>query len=142
MQKPIHPPPLSARLSSFAVAVLLLASPLVIHANAGRQKDRKNGNANRQVRQANSPIAEPSNTNSDEGDEVVRVTSNLVPVPATVVDSRGVAITNLKADDFELLIDVQPGQINAISRSETPVHIAMLFDNSGRLSAMRQVEKQ
>jgi Ca-activated chloride channel homolog len=141
MQKPSNPPPLSARLCSFTISLLLLASPLVIHSQSGRQKEPKNANANKTVRQGNSPIADPSNMNSDEGDEVVRISSNLVPVPATVVDSHGVAITNLKVDDFELRIDGQLAQINEISRSETPVYIAMLFDNSGSLSAMREFEK-
>ena len=71
----------------------------------------------------------------------MRVTSNLVPVPATVVDSRGVALTNLKLEDFELRIDGQPNPISDISRAETPVRMAMLFDNSGSLSESRDFEK-
>ena len=141
MQTPQNPPPLSIRLCGFAISILLLAAPLVIQSQSGRQKDPKSANANKNVRQGNSPIADPSNMNADEGDEVVRVNSNLVPVPATVVDSRGVAITDLKVDDFELRIDGQIARINEISRTETPVHIAMLFDNSGSLSAMREFEK-
>jgi len=141
MQTPDNPPPLSIRLCGFAISILLLASPLVIQSQSGRQKDPKSANANKNARQGNSPIADPSNMNADEGDEVVRVNSNLVPVPATVVDSRGVAITDLKVDDFELRIDGQIARINEISRTETPVHIAMLFDNSGSLSVMREFEK-
>ncbi|HEY6045043.1 MAG TPA: VWA domain-containing protein [Pyrinomonadaceae bacterium] len=143
MQKPPNPRPLSTRLCSFAISLLLLAAPLVIQSQSGRQKDPKNANANanRSGRSGSSSIADPYNKGTDEADEVVRVSSNLVPVPATVVDSRGVAITNLKVEDFELRIDGQLAQINEISRSETPVHIAMLFDNSGSLSAMREFEK-
>jgi VWFA-related protein len=156
MQKPFNPPISSAltgqrfkassrrtptRLVSLGISLLLLATPLIIQSQSGRQKDQKNGNANKTERQGTSPIADPSNMNSNEVDEVVRVSSNLVPVPATVVDSRGVAITNLKVEDFELRVDGQIAQINEISRSETPVHIAMLFDNSGSLSASREFEK-
>ena len=79
--------------------------------------------------------------NPGEEDDVVRVTSNLVPVPATVVDSRGVAVTNLKVEDFELRVDGQPNAISEVSRAETPVHMAMLFDNSGSLTASREFEK-
>ena len=75
-------------------------------------------------------------------EDVVRVTSNLVPVPATVVDSRGVALTNLKLEDFELRIDGQPNPISDISRAETPVRMAMLFDNSGSISESRDFEKR
>ena len=71
----------------------------------------------------------------------VRVSSNLVPVPTTVVDSRGAAITTLTLDDFELRVDGQVHAISEINRSETPVRMAMLFDNSGSLSASREFEK-
>ena len=80
--------------------------------------------------------------NADEGEDVLRVTSNLVPVPTTVVDSRGVAITNLNLEDFELRVDGQVNAISDISRAETPVRMAMLFDNSGSLSASREFEKR
>ena len=69
------------------------------------------------------------------------MTSNLVPVPATVVDARGVAVTNLKLEDFELRVDGQPNAISEVSRAETPVRMAMLFDNSGSLSLSREFEK-
>ena len=72
----------------------------------------------------------------------MRVTSNLVAVPATVVDSHGVAVTNLKLEDFELKIDGQLNTISDISRAETPVRMAMLFDNSGSLSESREFEKR
>ena len=75
-------------------------------------------------------------------DDVVRVSSHLVPVPATVVDAHGVAVANLKVDDFELVIDGQPKPISDITRSETPVRMAMLFDNSGSLDFARDFEKR
>ncbi|MGB8509653.1 MAG: VWA domain-containing protein [Pyrinomonadaceae bacterium] len=75
-------------------------------------------------------------------DEVVRVNSNLVLVPASVVDSRGRAITDLKVNDFELRVDGQLKPISDLNRAETPVHVALLFDNSASLSAARAFEKQ
>src|SRR5438067_3797512 len=75
-------------------------------------------------------------------DEVVRVDSNLVIIPASVVDNRGRAITDLKADDFELKVDGEVKPIGDLSRAETPVHIALLFDNSQSLSSAREFEKQ
>jgi len=83
-----------------------------------------------------------NDNSSDPGDEVVRVASHLVPVPATVVDARGVAIMNLRLEDFELSIDGQPKPISDITRTESPVRMAMLFDNSGSLDASRDFEKR
>lgn len=76
-----------------------------------------------------------------DSSDIVRVMSNLVPVPASVVDLRGNALTNLKLEDFELRVDGQVKTISDLSRSETPVRMAMLFDNSGSLLASREMEK-
>jgi Ca-activated chloride channel family protein len=75
-------------------------------------------------------------------DEVVRVNSNLVPIPASVVDDGGRAVINLGVDDFELRVDGQPRPIGDVTRAETPVRLALLFDNSYSLRAARELEKQ
>ena len=124
------------------VSGLLLSLPLTTHPQSGRQKDPKTANVNKpDPRNIHAPVADPSNINSDEPDEVVRVSSNLVPVAATIVDNRGVAVTNLTVDDFELRIDGQLSSISDIARSESPVRMVMLFDNSGSLDAARDFEK-
>jgi Ca-activated chloride channel homolog len=128
-------------LASLGIAFTLLAAPLAIRSQSGRQKDPKTANANKPNVGSTAPVADPSNMNADETDEVVRVSSSLVPVPTTVVDSRGVAIANLTLNDFELWIDGRPSSISDINRSETPVRLAMLFDNSGSLVASREFEK-
>src|ERR1043165_4987682 len=142
MRTSLNHPPLLRIAISLGVSALLLSAPLATHPQSGRQKDPKTANANKpDPRNIHTPIADPSNMNSDEPDEVVRVSSNLVPVPATIVDSRGVAVTNLTVEDFELRIDGQISSIGDIARSETPVQLAMLFDNSGSLDAARDFEK-
>jgi VWFA-related protein len=82
------------------------------------------------------------NDNTSSPDDVVRVSSHLVPVPTTVLDSRGAALTNLKLEDFELVVDGEPKAISDMYRSETPVRMAMLFDTSGSLDASRDFEKR
>jgi hypothetical protein len=66
-------------------------------------------------------------------EDVVRVTSNLVTVPASVVDAQGRAVTDLQLEDFELRVDGQPRPITELSRAEVPVNLALLFDNSQSL---------
>lgn len=75
-------------------------------------------------------------------EEVVRVSTSLVPVPASVVDARGHAVTDLKAEDFELRVDGQLKPVAEVSRSETPVSIALLFDNSASIHATREFERE
>ena len=91
-----------------------------------------------------SPARSPKKAASDEVDEddVVKISSTLVPIPASVVDKRGNAIVNLKLDDFELRVDGELRPLSDLTRSETSVRLAMLFDNSGSLDAARDFEKQ
>ncbi|HZH91338.1 MAG TPA: VWA domain-containing protein [Pyrinomonadaceae bacterium] len=98
--------------------------------------------------QSNEPAAPATTTAGDDSaveiddGEIVRVTSNLVPVSATVTDTRGKAVTDLTVDDFELRIDGQPKPIGGLSHAETPVRMVMLFDNSDSIRASREFEKQ
>jgi Ca-activated chloride channel family protein len=81
---------------------------------------------------------------SDEVDEadIVRVSSNLVPIPATVVDAGGNAITGLMLEDFELRVDGQVRPISDMTRTDTSVKLVMLFDNSGSVFLSREFEKR
>lgn len=96
------------------------------------------------------PAPRPTPTPADDtsagddigAEDVVRITSNLVTVPASVVDSQGRAVINLQLEDFELRVDGQPRPISELSRAEVPVTLALLFDNSQSLSAAREFEKQ
>jgi VWFA-related protein len=98
-----------------------------------------------QPQATSSPPGDQSSRAKDQNEidenEIVRVSSQLVPVPATVLDSRGFAVTNLKLEDFELQVDGQPKPISELSRTETPVRMVMLFDNSASLFESREFEK-
>jgi len=88
------------------------------------------------------PVVNTSAGEEIGAEDVVKITSNLVTVPASVVDSQGRAVTDLKLEDFELRVDGQPKTISEISRSEVPVTLALLFDNSESLQSAREFEKQ
>lgn len=70
------------------------------------------------------------------------ISSNLVPLPASVVDAQGRAVNDLQLKDFELLVDGKAEPLGDLSRTETPVSIALLYDNSASLRAGREFEKQ
>lgn len=78
----------------------------------------------------------------DDDDEVVRISSNLVPVPASVLDAQGRIVTDLRVEDFELLVDGRVRPVGDFSHAETPVSIALLFDNSSSLNATREFERK
>lgn len=112
---------------------------------SGRRKDGKGKPAPRPIDPTrpgtSSPVPKKAGDEIDP-DDVVRITSNLVPIPVSAVDKRGNAVVNLKLDDFELRVDGELRPLTDLSRSETSVRMAMLFDNSGSLDAAREFEKQ
>jgi Ca-activated chloride channel family protein len=87
------------------------------------------------------PIGTPLATSKRDDEEVIKVDSALVPIPVSVLDANGRAITTLKLADFELRIDGKPAEIGDLARSETPIRLAMLFDNSSSVRVAREFEK-
>jgi Ca-activated chloride channel family protein len=135
------------------VSISIVTVTLTTHSQSGRQKPPDPpANSNTRPRQTSKPTNQQSNTSTppkaapkedaDDQTDVIRVSSSLVAVPATVVDSQGVAVTNLKLEDFELTIDGQLNTISELTRADTPVRMAMLFDNSGSQSESREFEKR
>src|SRR5690242_209261 len=72
--------------------------------------------------------AAPPTPKDDES--VIKVESVLVPIPVSVVDQQGRSVANLRLGDFELMVDGKPAEISDVTRSETPIRLALLFDNS------------
>jgi Ca-activated chloride channel family protein len=137
--------------------VLLLIFALTVPAQSGRRKSepKKTPSPSDTQTPAAKPGQQPNSGSTsskgsgtkqsgDEADssDVLHITSNLVPVPASVVDARGYAVMDLKLEDFELRVDGQVRPLSDLSRSETPVQLTVLFDNSGSLDASRELEKQ
>jgi Ca-activated chloride channel homolog len=70
----------------------------------------------------------------DDGD-VVRVETQLVSVPAVVMDGTGRPIAGLRADNFILYEDGRPQQIANFGTTEAPFEVALLLDTSGSTRA-------
>src|SRR5687767_13204265 len=151
------------RFVSLLFALLSFSVPLSAIAQSGRNTVKTPKPAPVKRKPVPGPVGEPSQSTgtpssnpqppakssrprsvSDEVDpsDTVRVSSNLVPIPASVVDSKGYAITGLKLEDFELRIDGQLRAISDLTRSETSVRLVMLFDNSGSVDFAREFEKR
>ncbi len=144
------------------LSLLIILFTLIFTASVIAQSGRRQEPAKPSPKPGPSPTAYPSRPasssssstqtkepaltkeSSDEVDsaDVVRVSSNLVPIPASVVDTKGYAVTGLRLDDFELRIDGQARPISDMTRAETVVRLAMLFDNSGSIDFAREFEKQ
>ncbi len=71
----------------------------------------------------------------DEDFDVIRVSSNLVMVPVSVVDAKGEPVRGLQVGDFRLEEEGREQQIAEIGNpDEVPLDIAILFDISSSVS--------
>ena len=140
----------------FSLTFLLFASALHASAQSGRIKPSETPAPIPRPRliylptRTNSQIAIPTpaptpppkiETNDDGDDEVIRVDSALVPIPVSVTDATGRPVTNLNIEDFELTVDGKTAEISELFRSDAPVRLALLFDNSTSVSEAREFEK-
>jgi von Willebrand factor type A domain. len=86
--------------------------------------------------------ANPTPTPKVNDDDVISVNSTLVPIPVSVLDNAGVPVRTLDLADFVLKVDGKVADIGELSRSEMPIRLAMLFDNSGSVLVAREFEKR
>ena len=73
----------------------------------------------------------------------IRIASNLVLTPVSVIDAAGRAIRDLKLEDFEIEengIRVPPARLG--EPGEAPLELAMLFDMSGSVYSLFELERQ
>jgi Ca-activated chloride channel family protein len=81
------------------------------------------------------PKPTPTPAPKDEDFEVIRVSSNLVMVPVSVVDTQGQPVHGLQLADFRLDEEGRTQQIAEIGNpDQVPLDIAILFDVSSSVS--------
>lgn len=120
---------------------IILLSAAVAYAQSGRIKPDPTPAPRRPspqpVAARPTPTPESQKTENDE----INIESTLIPIPATVLDSAGKPVTNLRIRDFELRIDGKLAEISEIRRTDIPVRIALLFDNSSSVGNAIEFEK-
>ena len=101
-----------------------------------------------QQQQAPAPSNQPSDTvrvpqqqgapvDQESGAFIIRKRVEEVTLHATVVDDRQRLITDLDKTAFAVFEDGQPQQITSFGRSDVPVSVGILIDNSGSMREKR-----
>lgn len=133
--------PASLKTYALAAAAALLAL-LSTHAPAGRAQVREE-EAHQRPRRVSptptpqgAPAPKPGPQKGAAGeevddDDVVRIETQLVSVPAIVTDRTGRPLTGLSASDFQIFEDGRPQKIANFSTTEAPFEVALLLDTSG-----------
>jgi len=78
---------------------------------------------------------QPTPPTPQDQDDVVRVSTDLVVVNATVTDRSGQFARGLKATDFRIFEDGAEQKISAFTAEETPFAAAILLDTSGSMES-------
>jgi Ca-activated chloride channel family protein len=89
-----------------------------------------------------SPPAAGENYEEVGEDDVVRVTTDLITVPVSVVDREGRYVTNLRQENFRIYEDGVEQQTAFFNNVDQPIFVVLLIDTSGstasNLSAMKE----
>ncbi|HUR99593.1 MAG TPA: VWA domain-containing protein [Pyrinomonadaceae bacterium] len=65
-----------------------------------------------------------------DGEDVVKVETNLITIPVSVFDRHGLYIPNLKKEDFKIFEDGKEQTIEYFGTSEKPFTVVLLIDTS------------
>jgi len=72
----------------------------------------------------------------------LRVDSNLVLVPVTVVDQRNHPVTGLEKENFRVFDEGVERTITAFAMEDQPVALGLIFDHSGSVTGIRRTEAE
>lgn len=73
---------------------------------------------------------------------ILRVDSDLVLVPVSVMDQRNHPVTGLGRENFRVFDDGVERTITAFAMEDEPVAIGLIFDHSGSVASIRRVEAE
>jgi Ca-activated chloride channel family protein len=75
---------------------------------------------------------------NQEAPYTVRVSVGMVALHATVTDRKGVPVSELVKEDFQVYEDGIPQQIEYFSHEDIPVTVGLVIDNSGTMEPKRR----
>lgn len=117
----------------FSILLCLIALSLTVIANAQNQPPKP----------APTPTPTPSPDAIADDDDVVRVTSNLVVVPVSVLDKAGQPVKGMQIADFQLEENGRKQEITQMGDPDNvPLSIALLIDVSSSVDSRFDFEKQ
>ena len=147
-RSPKRRPPHGARartarfILSWALLCWLVAAPQLTSGQQPQQRPRRVNNA---PPAAPSPTPPPAGTRSGTTlpargeevgeDDIVRVETQLVPVPVVVRDRAGRPLMGLRAEQFSIYEDGRPQQVASFTTADAPFEVALLLDTSGSTRA-------
>jgi Ca-activated chloride channel homolog len=97
-----------------------------------------------QVAQGQQQQASPQQTPNPQDQDVERITIRRVRLPISVVDKKGLPVTGLMANDFMILEDKRPQQIETFAdeKESLPIYVGVLMDTSSSTAGKLKFEQE
>jgi VWFA-related protein len=83
------------------------------------------------------PQEESISPGSQTGQFTIAVKVGMVVLHASVLDSKGILVSGLDKEDFQVLEDGIPQQIDSFTHEDIPVTVGLVVDNSGSMGPKR-----
>ncbi len=125
------------------LATIFLVAVYVDGQSAGRNRSRQGARAKAQSGKVtpSGPSSSPAGTalpppppltniKSKEGDEIIRIETDLVTTPVSVMDRSGRFIPGLRKKDFKIFENGVPQEITYFQSEETPFTVILMIDTS------------
>jgi Ca-activated chloride channel homolog len=133
-----------ARIKTSALAAIVSAVALfaLFAGPYGRAQDEPQRRPRRVSAPTPAPASKPQTPRGASGageevddDDVVRIETQLISVPAVVTDRAGRPLTGLRAADFQIFEDGRQQKLANFATMEAPFEVALLLDTSGSTRA-------
>jgi len=127
-------------LSCVAFALSAVSHAQQTNSSSQHQRPRRVGDAPLAPAATPTPTSTTRNASSSTGeevgeDEIVRVDTQLIPVPVVVRDHTGRPVMNLHAENFTIYEDGKPQRLASFTTTDAPFEVALLLDTSGSTRA-------
>jgi VWFA-related protein len=131
-----------ARIKTYALTAIVSAFVALAAVSPGQAQDEPQ----RRPRRVSAPTPTPATKQQTArgtgvageevgDDDVVRIETQLISVPAVVTDRTGRPLTGLRADDFQVFEDGRQQKLANFATMEAPFEVALLLDTSGSTRA-------
>ncbi len=97
-----------------------------------KRRDNKKSASKKDSKQINQPTDTPANDQAidADGEEVVKVETNLITIPVSVFDRNGLYIPNLSKENFKIYENSKEQEIAYFGTTEKPITVVLMLDTS------------
>ncbi len=115
----------------FSICLLIIFFCNFLFGQSGKVKIYSESSSDKDQTEISAPeTVEKNEEINDDGEEIIRVETNLIVVPAQVAEKSGKAVTDLRQEEFKIFENGIEQEIAFFSDREQPFTVALMLDMS------------